>query len=114
MKKIKGENYTAVLNDDQNKLSLSGRLRLSGQKAYTPIIQLLAILQIQKGDITLDIQALDFLNSSGIAMFSRFIINCRQHDIGTVRIIGSKNIVWQKKSLMNLKRLLPSLILEFK
>jgi anti-anti-sigma factor len=113
MKEVKGENYQATL-DDENRLFLSGRLRLSGQEEYEPIIHLLELLHAKVGNIILDIQQLDFLNSSGIAMFSRFMINCRKRHTGTVTIIGNNQIVWQKKSLTNLQRLLPTLILEFK
>jgi len=112
MKKINEKDYHATLKEEQNILFLSGRLRLSGQDAYRPIIELFEQLVALEGDITLDIQNLEFLNSSGIAMFSRFMLSCRKRGTGIITVLGSKEIAWQKKSLTNLQRLLPALVLE--
>jgi hypothetical protein len=63
--------------------------------------------------ITLNLQKLEFLNSSGINVLSKFVIKVRQKGTMQMVVQGSKTIPWQGKSLKNLQRLMPSLQLEF-
>jgi anti-anti-sigma factor len=63
--------------------------------------------------IVLDLKNLEFLNSSGISMLSKFVINIREKNSTQILVKGSESIPWQGKSLKNLQRLMPSLILEF-
>nr|WP_232222185.1 hypothetical protein [Thioalkalivibrio paradoxus] len=64
-------------------------------------------------DLTLDLTELEFLNSSGIATLSKFVINARNRQTCRLTIRGSGSIAWQGKSLNNLKRLMPALELTF-
>ncbi|NET54260.1 MAG: hypothetical protein F6K09_38340, partial [Merismopedia sp. SIO2A8] len=59
--------------------------------------------------ITLDLKKLEFLNSSGISMLSKFVINVRKKNASQIQVKGSTSIPWQSKSLKNLKRLMPKL-----
>lgn len=80
---------------------------------YAPIVQLLN--DVADGEpkiITLDLRKLDFLNSSGINIISKFVIKVRQQKNIQIAVKGSKQIPWQGKSLKNLQRLMPSLSLE--
>ena len=82
---------------------------------YAPIVQLLNdVADAQPEKITLDLKQLEFLNSSGINILSKFIIKVRQQKSIQISIQGSKEILWQEKSLKNLQRLMPSLELELK
>jgi hypothetical protein len=72
--------------------------------------------------ITLDLRKLEFLNSSGINVLSKFIIKVRQHRERQAKenqpetnmvVYGSQTIPWQSKSIKNLQRLMPSLELEW-
>ncbi len=112
MNTIEGENYTVQLETTQNTLTLSGTLRLNGLEEYAPISALLSQLLALKGALTLDLRRLGFLNSSGIAVLSKFVIEARTHDIQELRILGEQTIPWQTKSLRNLQRLMPSLTLD--
>lgn len=90
-----------------------GSLRLNGTEEYAPIVQLLNELADQEPPmITLNLRELEFLNSSGINVLSKFVIQVRQK--GTIQMVvqGSKAIPWQGKSLKNLQRLMPALQLE--
>jgi hypothetical protein len=66
-------------------------------------------LIIPVGPIVLDLRELDFLNSSGITMFSRFVIEARDHIGINLQFIASEAVPWQARSLKNLQRLMPSL-----
>ncbi|MEM7726162.1 MAG: hypothetical protein AAF208_07280 [Cyanobacteria bacterium P01_A01_bin.45] len=110
---VKGENYNVWYDNDSNYVNFSGTLRLTGMKDYTPILDLLNnIAEKQSGKITLNLQQLEFLNSSGISMLSKFIIGMRKKKSSEMTILASYNIPWQGKSLKNLQRLMPSLKLE--
>ncbi|WP_199325126.1 hypothetical protein [Phormidium sp. FACHB-1136] len=85
-------------------------LRLSGAGEYDPIITILnQALDNAPDQLTLDLQKLEFLNSSGINMLSKFVIKVRQHNQMKLVVKGSKDIPWQGKSLKNLERLMPGL-----
>jgi hypothetical protein len=113
MTEIKGKTYTIIHNPDSASISLEGSLRLGGMAEYQPILDLLnELLESQSTVITLNLQKLEFLNSSGISMLSKFIINARKYKETQVIIQASLNIPWQGKSLKNLQRLLPTLQLK--
>ncbi|NEQ25207.1 MAG: hypothetical protein F6K28_40255 [Microcoleus sp. SIO2G3] len=110
---IKTEDYRICYDPDTKTVICQGSLRLSGTEEYAPIVKLLNNLADQEPQrITLDLRELEFLNSSGINVLSKFVIKVRQQ--GNIQMVlqGSKNIPWQGKSLKNLQRLMPSLQLE--
>jgi hypothetical protein len=110
---IKTEEYRVDYDEGTNTISFQGSLRLSGMEEYAPIVAILETIAKQNPSvITLNLLELEFLNSSGISMLSKFVIKIRQKkEIGMV-VKGSKSIPWQGKSLKNLQRLMPSLTLE--
>lgn len=111
---ISADNYCISHEENSNIISFKGSLRLSGMEEYEPIINLLDRLASQELDqIILDLKGLEFLNSSGISMLSKFVINIRKKNSTQILVKGSESIPWQGKSLKNLQRLMPSLILEF-
>ncbi len=113
MKTIKNEYYTLNLDEKNGILLLSGRLRLASLDDYQPIIDNLKRLSILVNEtITLNISQLAFLNSLGIVVLSRFVIDCRKRKDKDLVITYTDDIPWQKKSVNNLQRLLPSLKLQ--
>jgi hypothetical protein len=113
VREIKGEDYIIYYNPDTQTVSFQGELSLGGPPEYAPINQLLDdVVTQQPPAITLDVTKLEFLNSSGINMISKFIIRLRKKTPMQVLVVGSTDIAWQGKSLKNLKKLLPSLQLE--
>lgn len=110
---VKGENYNVWYDNGNSAVNFSGTLRLTGMKDYAPILDLLNnIAEKQPGQIILNLQQLEFLNSSGISMLSKFIIGMRKRKSSQMIILASQDIPWQGKSLKNLQRLLPTLKLE--
>jgi hypothetical protein len=97
---------------DPNTVTLicQGSLRLYGGKEYAIIMELLNMIANQKpATITLDLRALQFLNSSGINAFCRFVIRVRDHKASQLIVQGTLQIPWQPKSLKNFQRLMPDL-----
>ena len=110
---IKTENYSIWYDSATETVICEGSLRLSGMEEYEPIVQLLNnVVDQGLSTIILNLRELEFLNSSGINVLSKFAIKVRQKGNIQLVIKGSKNIPWQGKSLKNLQRLMPSLQLE--
>jgi hypothetical protein len=110
---IKAENYRVEYNQHHNTVVFGGSLLLNGSEEYAPIAQLLSQMLEQQPDVmTLDIQSLKMLNSSGFQMLSKFMIKARQYQAIHVLIKGNSTVTWQAKSLKNLQRLMPSVEIE--
>lgn len=111
---IKTEDYGICYDPATATVSFVGSLRLSGAEDYAPIVQLLGeVADVEPTKITLNLQQLEFLNSSGINMLSKFIIEVRKTARVQMAVQGSQSIAWQGKSLKNFQRLMPALQLEF-
>jgi hypothetical protein len=113
MKTIKGESFEIDLLDDNATVVFRGALRLSGVEDYAPILDLVkSTLAGPAKPIAIDVRELDFLNSSGITMFSRFVIEARDHVDIDLRFLASESIHWHARSLKNLQRLMPALVIQ--
>lgn len=76
-----------------------GSLRLSGAEESAQSEQILnSVTDQDPSIIILNLQKLEFLNSSGISMLSKFVINVRKKNSQMI-VIGSQEIPWQGKSL---------------
>ena len=112
MTNIIGEGYAVNHDPDAKTISMEGIFRLNGFAEYEPVTSLLMQAFDSSEELTLNLKSLSFLNSSGIAVLSKFVIHARDSKTATLKILGSKQISWQSKSLVNLKRLMPALELE--
>ncbi len=110
---IETPDYKVWYEEAEHTVRCKGSFRLNGVDEYSPIIQLLNSVADQRPpEITLDLRELQFLNSSGINILSKFVISVRQKANIGLKVLGSKNIPWQGKSLQNLQKLMPTLKLE--
>jgi anti-anti-sigma factor len=110
---IKDEDYIIEYFSESETVKFKGILSLSGPIDYEPIAELLEDAVTHKPPkLILDLKELEFLNSAGISMLSKFIIKMRKEVNVQIIVMGSKDILWQGKSLKNLQRFLPRLILE--
>jgi hypothetical protein len=111
---VKTDDYRVWYEPETSTVTFQGLLRESGIAEYKPIEQLLdeAIAQVP-ATLTMNLQRLEFLNSSGMSILSRFVIGVRKKKTIQLVVYGSNEIPWQKKSLGNWQRLMPSLMLEF-
>jgi hypothetical protein len=107
------EDYQVKFDEANAIVTCEGSFRLHGGEEYKPILDLLlAAADAMPQTLTLDVQELKFLNSSGINTLSKFVLRVRKHKSSQVVIRGSTRYPWQEKSLKNLQRLLPGLQLE--
>ena len=110
MKNINGESFEVRLEENSSTVFFKGALRLSGMEDYAPILEMLKGTLINPATpIVVDFRELDFLNSSGITMFSRFVIEARDRAGVNVHFLASEASPWHARSLKNLQRLMPSL-----
>lgn len=109
---LTGEGYVVLRDAADGIVALKGVLRLNGMAEYAPIVDTLNAAVGGGRPLTIDVSELEFLNSSGIAMMSRFVIESRNASL-SLRVVASERIPWQGKSLRNLQRLMPTLELAF-
>ncbi len=110
MKTFSGEYFEVRLEEECSTVFFKGALRLTGTEDYAPILDLLReTLNHSENPIVVDLKELSFLNSSGITMFSRFVIEVRDRGGINLLFVASAAIPWQARSLKNLQRLMPSL-----
>ncbi len=113
MEAIKGETYQVDYEAASATIRLQGSLRLSSMSEYEPLANLLSeVAASEPPTITLDLRQLEFLNSSGISVLSKFAIAMRKRQTSQIVVKGAVSIPWQGKSLKNLQRLMPGLTLE--
>ena len=110
IEEIKEKDYTVQYDSDSSTVEFSGLVSLAGPKEYAPIAELLnKIAADRPGQMTLNLRQLEFLNSSGISMLSKFVLGLRKKKGIQLVILGSNEMPWQGKSLKNLQKFLPSL-----
>lgn len=113
IQEIKGQDYSILYDRESATISFQGELSLGGPSDYAPIVELLdEVANPEPPTITLDLKKLEFLNSSGISMLSKFVITVRKKKTIQLLVVGSNDVPWQQKSLKNLEKLLPTLKLE--
>lgn len=110
---IRSKDYSVGYDATTQTVNLQGTLRLAGAEEYEPITKLLEDAAAQAlSKLTLNLRGLQFLNSSGINMLSKFVIKVRQQGTLQLVVLGNQTTPWQGKSLKNLQRLMTSLHLE--
>ncbi len=109
---IQGDNYSVAYDAAAGTVALKGMMRLNGMEEYAPVVGVLSRAANEHQAVTLDLRELEFLNSSGIAMLSKFVIEARNKQTVALTIRGAKTVAWQGKSLVNLQRLMPALSMD--
>ncbi len=113
---IKADKYNITYDPTIATVTCEGSLLLNGTKEYEPILQLFnkAAEEQQPNKLTIDLRNLKFLNSSGINMMTKFVIN-----VGDIKaldleleVVGYKKVAWQEKLSKNLRRLMPGLVVK--
>ncbi|MFB2835474.1 slr1659 superfamily regulator [Floridanema evergladense] len=113
MLEIKTDDYQIWHDLETSTVFFRGFLRLAGMEEYRPVMELLMNVFEEIPNFTIDLQELEFLNSSGISMLSMFVIKVREKGNANLVLRASDKILWQTKSLKNLQRLMPGITIEF-
>ncbi|MDY6786135.1 MAG: hypothetical protein SW833_26915 [Cyanobacteriota bacterium] len=109
---VKTDDYRVWYEPETSTVNFQGLLRESGIAEYKPIEQLLSeAIAPNPPTLTMNLKHLEFLNSSGMSILSRFVIGVRKKKTIQLVVCGSSGVPWQKKSLGNWQRLMPSLTL---
>jgi hypothetical protein len=114
IEQIAGDEYAVEHDPETHAVAFRGTIRLQTSDDYAPVTGLLqrAHDAAAGGRLTLDFRQLQFLNSSGISMVSKFVIGARKQDRLTLLVLGNQTIYWQQKSLINLQKLWPKVQIE--
>ena len=111
---IKTDDYRVWYNPETITVNFKGLLRESKLADYKPLETLLArVIEQELPTITMNFKELEFLNSSGMSVLSRFVIGVRKKKTTQLVVKGAKAVPWQGKSLGNWQRLMPTLRLEW-
>jgi hypothetical protein len=114
MNRIENKNYQITHDPPNGYITFTGILRPFTPAEADAVTQLLSdVAACNSSIITLDLRPLQYLNSSGLNLLSRFIIKMRGQTTRKVVVKGSEHISWQKKSLKNFQSLMPRLTLEW-
>lgn len=105
MKRTIGE-ASMSFTPEKNEILFEGSLRLANLVEYGDVMDYLKEMSLNlKGSLILNFSKLTFLNSSGITIFSMFILEAKQNNHPKIKVIGSKQIAWQEKSFPNFIKL---------
>jgi hypothetical protein len=111
---IKTDDYQVYYEAATGTLNVEGLLRESGIADYKAIQELLdELLSEEIATLKINLVKLEFLNSSGMSVLSRFIINVRKKKTIEVFVKGLNGIIWQEKLFNNWKRLMPGVTVEW-
>ena len=138
-REIVGENYRIFYDPATTTISCQGMLQLYGSAGYVSLAEFKKsqisdgvlqhnhrsgvysslmdlfnkVLKQHPATITLDLHKLKALNSSGINVLTKFVINARDQGVSQLIVQGTRQFPWQSKVLSNLQRLMPDIILEW-
>jgi hypothetical protein len=113
MRELKTNLSNLTYDPDKQLATFVGSFRMSSEEFTTVNDILEDALNAQPTTFTMDLTQLDFLNSSGINLLSKFAIAIREQGTTQLVLHASNEITWQNKSLYNLKKLLPTLTIVY-
>lgn len=115
MLKIEDDNFKIWYNKDLFTIFFEGSIRLWDPSEYTEIKKfMLNIHDLGIEQLILDLTDLEFLNSSGISMFCKFVFEVKKENKTSLIFVGRNEIMWQQKSLHNIKKIWEKIELRFK
>jgi hypothetical protein len=104
--RLRDEDYEIAFDQERGRVTFEGSLRLWHRQEYGKIRDfLLTAYAAEVPRLELDFTRLEFLNSSGISTLCEFILTARRLQRSPIVLIGSKSMLWQRRSLENLQKL---------
>lgn len=112
--RIDHDDYQVSYDAAVPSIMCAGTFRLRGDE-YAEMSRIFGLAADgEPPSLTLDLTAVEFLNSSGINTISKFVLKLRRQGTTQLVIRGNEQVAWQRKSLRNLERLLPGATLELR
>jgi hypothetical protein len=112
---IKTPDFSVFYNEANHLVEFAGTIRLKDSGEYVQISDILTKAYGDAQDVfTLDLKQLEFLNSGGINAISKFVLSSKRIDKAKIIVLGNKDIYWQQKSLVNLRKLWNKVEVEIK
>jgi hypothetical protein len=108
--KVTGPGYRVVYDSETVTVTFEGALRLLGGEGYGPVKQLLDDVVAGKAQaVTVDVRRLEFLNSQGIVLVTRFMMDLRDLTTCQITVHGTPRHRWQARWLRNMEKLVPEM-----
>ncbi|MCG8698546.1 MAG: hypothetical protein MI922_10870 [Bacteroidales bacterium] len=99
---------------ENKEIIFEGSMRLASLKEYETVKAFLKdVSKEAKGTLILNFKSLEFLNSAGITTIILFLIYLKEQGKSKVKILGSRDVPWQTKSLDNFKKLWSKAVIKF-
>jgi hypothetical protein len=108
--KVTGPGYRVVYDSETTTITFEGALRLLGEEGYGLVKQLLDDVVAGKAQaVTVDVRRLEFLNSQGIVLVTRFMMDLRNLTTCQITVHGAARHRWQTRWLRNMEKLVPEM-----
>lgn len=114
MDMIRTSEYHVAHDSSARLVCCQGSLELGMRSEDTAVVALLDSVAAQSFDmITLDLRELDFCNGSGFSALCRFVIQIRQQQTLSLRVLGSKQSPCQNRLLSMFQQCMPSIQMDY-
>ena len=109
---IKDQDFRVWYEPDDLTVYFEGKMRLA-PGGYRPIEELLnKVVDQEPARIRLHLYDLQFLNSSGLSMLFKFVVQVRKKGSIRLAVRASKTVLWHSKTLSNIERFFPDAEIE--
>jgi len=107
---ITGEKYSISFDALDQQVNFEGYVRTTSRADLQTIMDYLVDLHgKQNGSLRLNFRKLRYMNALGLKVIADFLAYARQTDTLSIKLIGSKVIPWEEKSLASLKSIWDSI-----
>ncbi|OHD22221.1 MAG: hypothetical protein A2Y38_18320 [Spirochaetes bacterium GWB1_59_5] len=113
--RIDEESFQVVYDLETKTVSFFGSLRMNELAEFDKIKKFMKeAYELDDLQLMFDFKKLEFMNSAGISTLCKFIFDIKDlTPYKPVIIVGNANILWQRKSFENLKKIWDKLTIRF-
>lgn len=109
------ENFQAAYDEGSRTVSFYGSMRMNNLSEFDKVNKFIhEAYDLDAPELILDYTRLEFMNSAGISTLCKFIFDIKDDAAGKqLTILGNEDILWQRKSFENLKKIWDKLTIRF-
>jgi len=113
--RIEDQYFQIVYDKDKMTMSFSGSLRMNELQEFERVRKFMQeAYELEGNELILDFTGLEFMNSAGISTLCKFIFDIKEKGASkALTIMGKNDILWQKKSFENLRKIWGELAVSF-